>query len=100
MKTLLATVAALTLALPAGAAGLTASSTAIDDHNRTQQSRSDQRITREQAIEIARQNGLVRLKDVDREDYGWEVEGWTADGREIEVEINHDGSIRDIDYDD
>lgn len=57
-------------------------------------------VTEEQAISIAERHGMVRLKDVDREDYGWEVEGWTADGREIEVEINRDGSIREIDIDD
>ena len=50
-------------------------------------------VSEEQAVSIAERNGMVRLKDVDREDYGWEVEGWTADGREIEVEINRDGSV-------
>lgn len=57
-------------------------------------------VTEEKAVSIAERHGMVRLKDVDREDYGWEVEGWTADGREIEVEINHDGTVREIDVDD
>jgi uncharacterized membrane protein YkoI len=57
-------------------------------------------VSEEQAVSIAERNGMVRLKDVDREDYGWEIEGWTADGREIEVEINRDGSVREIDIDD
>lgn len=100
MKTLFAAAAALMIAMPASAGAIGGVATPLGDQDQCRQASSDQRITRDQAIEIARQHGLVRLKDVDREDYGWEIEGWTADGREIEVEINHDGSIRDIDYDD
>ena len=43
-------------------------------------------ITAEQAISIARQQGLVSVEDVDRDDGKWEVEGKDVNGREIEVE--------------
>ena len=45
-------------------------------------------VTAEQAIEIARQHGLVDLKEVERDNGKWEVEGRDAQGREIEVEID------------
>jgi uncharacterized membrane protein YkoI len=45
-------------------------------------------ITAEQAIEIARQQGLVTVEEVDRDDGKWEVEGKDASGREIEVDID------------
>lgn len=54
----------------------------------------------DRAVEIARENGIARVTDVDTEDYGWEIEGCTADGFEIEVEIERSGRVRDIDRDD
>lgn len=47
-----------------------------------------QAITAERAIEIAREHGLVELREVERDDDKWEVEGRDAEGREIEIEIN------------
>lgn len=44
--------------------------------------------TAEQAIEIAKQHGIVTVDEVDRDDNEWEVEGRDAQGREIEVEID------------
>jgi hypothetical protein len=57
-------------------------------------------ITAEQAIEIARTAGLVRLEKVDCDDDEWEVEGWDAGGREIEVEIHRrSGRVREVERD-
>jgi uncharacterized membrane protein YkoI len=57
-------------------------------------------ISRAQAIAIAATVGLVRIKEVDCDDDEWEVEGWTAWGREIEVEIDaRTGRIKEVEYD-
>jgi hypothetical protein len=45
-------------------------------------------MTAEQAIEIARQEGLVEVEEVDRDDRAWEIEGTDISGREIEVDID------------
>lgn len=45
-------------------------------------------ITAEQAIEIAKQQGIVTVDEVDRDNGKWEVEGKDASGREIEVDID------------
>ncbi|TCT08348.1 YpeB-like protein with putative protease inhibitory function [Tepidamorphus gemmatus] len=45
-------------------------------------------ILAEEAIRIARENGVVTVTDVDRDMSKWEVEGRAADGREIEVDID------------
>jgi uncharacterized membrane protein YkoI len=53
-----------------------------------------------QAIEIAQGAGLVRVEEVECDDGLWEVEGWTAAGREIEVEIDpRSGRIVKVDRD-
>lgn len=44
-------------------------------------------VSREQAIEIAKNNGLVTLRDVDREVGRWEIEGRDESGRRIEIYI-------------
>ena len=60
----------------------------------------DTSITAEQAISIARQQGLVSVEDVDRDDGKWEVEGKDANGREIEVEIDmRTGRVINVDRD-
>lgn len=53
------------------------------------------------AIEIAKQNGLVTLEEIDLEDHDeWTLEGKDAMGREIEVEISaRDGSVKEIERD-
>ena len=51
-------------------------------------------VTAEQAIEIAKQQGMVKVDEVDRDDGKWEVEGKDASGREIEVDIDaNSGSV-------
>lgn len=45
-------------------------------------------ITAEDAIRIARDNGVATVMEVDRDDGKWEIEGRDGDGREIEVDID------------
>jgi uncharacterized membrane protein YkoI len=45
-------------------------------------------ITQERAIEIAREHGVAVVREVEIDGGNWKVEGRTAEGREIEVEIN------------
>lgn len=53
------------------------------------------------AIEIAKAQGLVTLREIDLEDHGeWELEGRDAAGREIEVDISaRDGVVMKLDRD-
>lgn len=44
-------------------------------------------ISREEAISIARDKGMTRVREVERDDGKWELEGCTADRKEIEVDI-------------
>lgn len=44
-------------------------------------------VSREQALGIARTEGMTRLKEIERDDGKWEIEGCTLDGREIEIDI-------------
>lgn len=54
-------------------------------------------VTAEQALEIARKHGLVHLKEIERDDGKWEVEGTDAEGREIEIEVDlRTGEVVDI----
>ena len=46
-------------------------------------------ISREQATEIARQKGMVRVLEIELDDGEWEIEGCTADGRELEIDLHH-----------
>lgn len=53
------------------------------------------------AIEIAKAQGLVTLREINLEDNGeWELEGRDAAGREIEVDISaRDGVVMKLDRD-
>jgi len=44
-------------------------------------------ISREDAISIAHDKGMSRVREVERDDGKWELEGCTADRKEIEVDI-------------
>ena len=44
-------------------------------------------LSREEAISIARDKGMTRVREVERDDGKWELEGCTADRKEIEVDI-------------
>lgn len=55
-------------------------------------------ITIEEVIRIARQEGMVEIVEIDREDDGgWEVEGRDANGRKLELEIDAAGVVTDRD---
>lgn len=57
-------------------------------------------LSADQAIEIARANGMTRVTGVELDDDEWEVEGYDRRGREMEVEIDARTSrVKDIDYD-
>lgn len=45
-------------------------------------------VSPEQAMQIARNEGMVNVEEVDRDNGYWEVEGRDAQGREIEVKID------------
>jgi hypothetical protein len=54
-------------------------------------------VSLDDAIAIAQAYGLVYLKEVKLDDGEWEVEGCTADGGEIEVEIHaHTGQLLEL----
>jgi hypothetical protein len=54
-------------------------------------------LTYQQAVDVARSVGLVRVEKVECDDGEWEVEGWDALGREIEVEIDaRTGRIKEV----
>jgi len=44
-------------------------------------------ISREEAISIARDKGMTRVREIERDDGKWELEGCTADRKEIEIDI-------------
>jgi uncharacterized membrane protein YkoI len=54
-----------------------------------------------QAIEIAKANGIVTVREIDLEDEDeWKVEGRNAEGRGIEVELSaRDGKVRKVEND-
>jgi uncharacterized membrane protein YkoI len=45
-------------------------------------------ISKAEALDIAQSQGMVRLDEIELDDGEWEVEGCTADGYEIEIDIN------------
>ncbi len=94
------TLAAALLALPMIAAPAAFAATA-QPPGFTRQAPAELPVTVEDAIAIARDFGLVMIKEVELEDgYKWEVEGYDAEGREVELDISSsDGEILDIDYD-
>lgn len=97
MKLILAaTAAALAFTLPAPLA------LADDDHLRGGHAYTYS-VSRQQAIGIARSEGMHRLKEIERDDGEWEIEGCTREGYEFEIDIDgRTGRILDleIDYDD
>ncbi|TRO88989.1 PepSY domain-containing protein [Glycocaulis profundi] len=77
-----------------------------DRDRRDRRDRHDRRggqhaaISVDEAIEIARANGMVRVTDVELDDDEWEIEGYDHRGREMEIEIDaYTGRVKDIDYD-
>lgn len=57
-------------------------------------------ISREQAIDIASQKGMVHVLEIELDDGEWEIEGCTADGREVEIDVHsRTGEILKYDLD-
>lgn len=57
-------------------------------------------ISREQAIDIAGQKGMVHVLEIELDDGEWEIEGCTADGRELEIDLHsRTGDILKYDLD-
>lgn len=53
------------------------------------------------ALDIAAQYGLDRIKEIKFSNESWEIEGCTADGEEIEIDISaHTADIRKLEYED
>ena len=60
-----------------------------DDHAQHQQ----HAISQERAVEIAREQGVATVREVEMDDGNWKVEGTTSEGRRIEVEINPQNGV-------
>lgn len=82
MKNLVTALAVLALAAPASLAF------AQDDGFATGAAPARSGISREEAISIARDRGMTHVREVERDDGKWEVEGCTANRKEIEVNIH------------
>jgi uncharacterized membrane protein YkoI len=51
-------------------------------------------ISQQRALEIAAEQGVVRVREVELRRGVWKVEGYTAQGQQIEVEIDpHSGAV-------
>jgi hypothetical protein len=53
-------------------------------------------ITEERAVRIARGYGMVEVREVERDDGGWEIDGRDHRGRELEISINRDGRVTSV----
>lgn len=59
------------------------------------------KVTRAEAIAIAEANGMYYIEEIERDDGKWELEGCTADRREIEIDIHgQTGRILELEIDD
>lgn len=57
-------------------------------------------LTREQAIEIATKQGVAHVLEAELDDGEWEIEGCSADGRELDIDIHsRTGDILKYDLD-
>ncbi len=59
------------------------------------------RVSRAEAIDIARYHGMSYVKEIERDDGTWELEGCTSDHREIEIDIHGwSGEVTELEIDD
>lgn len=95
MKTLMiASLALLAVAAPAPLA------LANDDGLRAGSAERGYTLSRDEAAQIARAEGMSRIKETERDDGKWEMEGCTRDGREIEIDIDgRSGAILELEID-
>lgn len=73
MKTLSIALIGLALAVPASFA--------------LAQGAGNDRISVQQVVDIATEKGIVQVTKIELDDGKWEVEGCTADGRELELDL-------------
>jgi len=56
-------------------------------------------VRRDQALTIARDSGVARVRETDLRGGIWKVEGWTAEGRAIEVRISAvTGEVLEVEF--
>jgi hypothetical protein len=55
------------------------------------------RLSVDDVIRIAYENGMAEIDEVERDDDGWEVEGRDTAGNELELEINAAGVVTERD---
>ena len=98
MKTL--TTASLALLMTAGA--IPAATAQIDDSSALRAPAAPvYTVSKDEAVAIARGEGLEKLREAERDDGRWEVEGCDAQSREIEVYVDaRSGEILKIEIDD
>lgn len=57
-------------------------------------------ITLERALAIATERGVTRVRSIELDDGEWEVEGWDAQSRRVEVDVNAtSGAVVKFEYD-
>lgn len=57
-------------------------------------------LSREQAVEIASKQGMAHVLEAELDDGEWEIEGCSADGRELEIDLHsRTGDILKYDLD-
>jgi uncharacterized membrane protein YkoI len=59
-----------------------------EDHNDGAQHQHHHAISQERAVEIAREQGVANVREVEMDDGNWKIEGTTSEGRHIEVEVH------------
>ena len=93
--------ASLTLLMMAAPAPLAFADDDDDGFRRASGSEQAYTISRDEAVQIARAEGMARVKEVERDDGKWELEGCTRNGQEIEIDIHgRSGAILDRETDD
>jgi uncharacterized membrane protein YkoI len=56
-------------------------------------------VSRDQALAIAQRSGVARVRESDLRGGVWKVEGWTAEGRAIEVRISAvTGDVLEVEF--
>ena len=70
--------------------------TAVIGQDRDRQSERRE-ISEDRALRIARGYGMVDVREIERDDGGWEIEGRDRRGRELEIDINRDGRVTRVD---
>lgn len=57
-------------------------------------------ISREQAIDIAKRQGMAHVLEIELDDNEWEIEGCSSDGRELDIDVHsRSGDILKYDLD-